>query len=207
VWANKALAISTRVFTQFSALSPPPGLAGPFRRFLAGLQIGLSQLRAMATAAEAGNFTLFIQLASQPTPAAETADDIVASRNGIGCVQATATAPASPGADAAAKELAQTAQVAIETFATDHNGSYANATAHTLNHYESLIQVGPGTDHAYIPANGVKVLDGGRGYVVTADATNGDTFSIERGSNGNTLRSCTAAGGHSASGCPASGTW
>jgi hypothetical protein len=207
VWANKALAISTRVFTQFSALSPPPGLASPLRRFLAGLQIGLSQLRAMAAAAEAGNFTLFVQLASQPTPAAETADETVASRDGIGCVQTSAAAPAQAGADAAAKELAQTAQVAIETFATDHNGSYATATADTLNRYESLIQVGPGKAHAYIPTNGVKVLDGGKGYVVTANATNGDTFSIERGSNGNIFRSCTAAAGHSASGCPAGETW
>jgi hypothetical protein len=206
-WATKALAISTQVFQRFSALSPPANLASPFRRYLAGLQIGLTQMRAMAAAAQAGNFTLFVQLVSEPTPAAESADEKIASHDGIGCVQPAATAPAQPSADAAAKELAHTAQVAIETYATDHNGSYANATADTLHRYESLIQVGPGKDNAYIPVDGVKVLDGGKGYVVTADATSGDTFSIERGAGGNIFRSCTAAGAHSSSGCPASETW
>ena len=44
--------------------------------------------------------------------------------------------------DAAAKELAHTAQVAAETCATDNNGSYNVATAQptALNAYESTIQ-------------------------------------------------------------------
>jgi hypothetical protein len=195
------------VFTQFSALTPPADLANPFHRFLAGLQIGLSQLRALAAAAAAGNFSLFVKLAGKPTPAAETADETVASRHGIGCVQPAAAAPAQPSADAAAQELAHTAQVAIETYATDNNGTYAKATAETLNAYEDTLQVGPGHGNAYIPANGVKILDGGKGYVLTANATNGDTFSIERAPGGIITRSCTTATGRASAACPASHTW
>jgi hypothetical protein len=206
-WANKALAVSTRVFTQFSALTPPADLANPFHRFLAGLQIGLSQLRALAAAATAGNSTLFLQLAGQPAPAAETADDAVASRAGIGCVQPATAAPAQPSADAAAEELAHTAETTIETYATDNNGSYAKATAKTLHEYEGTLQVGPGDGNAYIPTNGVEILDGGKGYVLTANATNGDTFSTERAPSGIVTRSCTTATGHASAACPASHTW
>jgi hypothetical protein len=206
-WANKALAVSTRVFTQFSALTPPADLANPFQRFLAGLQLGLTQLRALAAAATAGNSTLFVQLASQPAPAAETADATVASSHGIGCVQPAAAAPAQPSADAAAEELAHTAQTTIETYATDNSGSYAKATAKTLHQYEHTLQVGAGGGNAYIPTNGVEILDGGKGYVLTANATNGDTFSIERAPSGIVTRSCSTPTGHASAACPASHTW
>src|SRR5665213_4113820 len=42
--------------------------------------------------------------------------------------------------DAAAKELAHTAQVAIETLATDNNGSYSTASVAALVGYEATIQ-------------------------------------------------------------------
>jgi type IV pilus assembly protein PilA len=43
--------------------------------------------------------------------------------------------------DAKAKENAHSAQVAIETFATDHSGSYVNATAAELKKIEPTITV------------------------------------------------------------------
>jgi type IV pilus assembly protein PilA len=42
--------------------------------------------------------------------------------------------------DAKAKEAAHTAQVALETFATDHNGSYAEATVAELKKIEPTVE-------------------------------------------------------------------
>ncbi len=59
----------------------------------------------------------------------------------------------SKASDAAAKELAHTAQVAIETCATDNNGTYNVASCQTpaaLTVYESTIQTGVGNDNAYL---------------------------------------------------------
>jgi hypothetical protein len=85
-------------------------------------------------------------------------------------------------ADAAAKELAHSAQVAIETYATDNGGSYAAATAATLNTYESTIQVGAGNANAYIAANGVTAT--ASSYTLTATASNdADKFSFTRSTN------------------------
>ena len=48
----------------------------------------------------------------------------------------------SKASDAAAKELAHSAQVAAETIGTDHGGDYTLVTPSLLNTYESTIQVG-----------------------------------------------------------------
>src|SRR6202034_3984297 len=55
--------------------------------------------------------------------------------------------------DAAAKELAHTAQVAIETCGTDYNGIYNVAacdTASGLQAYEATIQITSGSGNAYL---------------------------------------------------------
>src|ERR1700723_3151064 len=85
--------------------------------------------------------------------------------------------------DAAAKELAHTAQVAAETYATDNSGSYVGLTPTQLNQYESTIQTSAGNGNAYIAATGVPVATTTT-YTITATSTNGDTFSILRGING-----------------------
>src|ERR1700723_2235412 len=62
--------------------------------------------------------------------------------------------------DAAAKELAHTAQVAEETCATDNDGAYAPncTTATKLQSYESTIQLGSAGSNAYLAtATGVSV--------------------------------------------------
>jgi hypothetical protein len=113
---------------------------------------------------------------------------------------------AATSSDAAAKELAHTAQVAIETYATDENGSYAGATSATLHEYEGTIQVGPGGGNAYLPAsNGVQIASDGSAYTVTTISVTGDRFAITRGENGAITRSCISAMGVHG-GC-ASGTW
>ena len=92
--------------------------------------------------------------------------------------------------DAAAKELAHTAQVAAETIATDNAGSYAAVTQAVLNQNESTIQTSSGGGNAYISAaNG-----SAGGYTVTATAPSGDTFSITRNA-GVITRMCTPSPG------------
>src|ERR1700728_1530183 len=88
----------------------------------------------------------------------------------------------SKATDAAAKELAHTAQVTAETYGTDHSGGYAGLTLTVMNQYEATIQTGSGGGNAYLSA---VTPDGtGQGYVVTTTSTSGDTFSITRGDTG-----------------------
>jgi type IV pilus assembly protein PilA len=107
----------------------------------------------------------------------------------------------SKASDAAAKELAHTAQVAIETCATDNNGSYASATTPaSLAAYEATIQTTAGNGNAYLSA----VAGTATGYTVTTTSTTNDTYSITRAANGALTRTCTNAAGQTA--C-VNGTW
>jgi len=106
----------------------------------------------------------------------------------------------SKASDAAAKELAHSAQVAAETIATDNGGSYASVTPTALNSYESTIQVGSGGNNAYIQNvnTALGALGTATGYTVTATSTTGDTYSIIRAANGTVARSCHNATGETA---------
>jgi type IV pilus assembly protein PilA len=95
--------------------------------------------------------------------------------------------------DAAAKELAHTAQVAIETLATDNNGSYvsANGLPSALQNYEATIQITSGNGNAFLSG----VVSTANTYTVTTTAaTSGDQFAINRLANGALIRSCYAPG-------------
>jgi type IV pilus assembly protein PilA len=106
--------------------------------------------------------------------------------------------------DASAKELAHTAQVAAETYATDHNGSYAGLSATAMNGIEATIQVGAGNGNAYLVTGTGNAADtSGNGYTVTATSANGDTFSISRSDAGAVTRACTTATGNTPTGCSA----
>jgi hypothetical protein len=111
----------------------------------------------------------------------------------------TSTPPKSE--DAAAKELAHTAQVAIETLATDNNGSYASANGNTsaLAAYEATIQTTAGSGNAYLSG----VVSTANSYTVTTTAISGDRFSINRLANGSLTRTCTPS---STGGCT-DGSW
>lgn len=123
----------------------------------------------------------------------------------------------SKASDAAAKELAHTAQVAIETLATDQNGSYLNANGNpaALQSYEATIQITSGNGNAYLSS----VASTANTYTVTTTAaTSGDKFSINRLANGALVRSCqtptgvsetagTAVGGCVWSATGTSGSW
>ena len=117
--------------------------------------------------------------------------------------------------DAAAKELAHTARVAIETLATDNNGSYATATQTTLVTYEATIQTTSGNGNAFLSA----VSATANTYTVTTTAAASlDKFSITRTATGTLVRSCqdptgaSHAAGSAVGGCVwnatgTSGSW
>jgi len=105
--------------------------------------------------------------------------------------------------DAAAKEMAHTAQVAAETWGTDNNGAYTGMSPAQLAGYESTIQTSAGSGNAWLSA----ATGTATGYTVTATSTNGDTFSIIRNSNGSITRSCATVGTNTVTGCPVANTW
>jgi type IV pilus assembly protein PilA len=108
--------------------------------------------------------------------------------------------------DSSAKELARTAETTAETYATDHGGNYEGMSSAELKKYEPTIQTEAGSGNAYLST--VSVETGNQGYVVTATATDGHTFSIEKKATGEVLRTCTPLGktGSEGGGCQNS-TW
>lgn len=205
-WTEQLVATTTQALARFRALTPPLSVAPGYQAYLAGLGIALGTTQRMEAAAKANNLAAFDRVvASLAHPsAAELADARSAARYDLNC-QASSSSTSAP--DAAAKELAHSAQVAIETYATDKNGSYAGATPKLLRQYESTIQIVPGGGNAFLSA--VRVLAGGRGYVVTTTSVGGDTFSITREPSGAIARSCTTTAGNQpgAAGCSSSHTW
>ena len=109
-------------------------------------------------------------------------------------------------ADAGAEQLARVVKTTAETYVVDHEGTYEGMTAAELKRYEPGIQIVPGNGNAYLST--VTVEPGELGYVVTATATDGHTFSIEKKSSGQVLHGCTPAGKTgSAGGACQKGTW
>jgi type IV pilus assembly protein PilA len=108
------------------------------------------------------------------------------------------------GTDAAAKELAHSAQIAAESYATDNSGSYAGLTSAILTAYEATIQIGSGKGNAFIATLGGVSNIAANTYTVTATSTLNHAFNINRAANGTITRTCTPL---STGGCPASGSW
>jgi type IV pilus assembly protein PilA len=103
--------------------------------------------------------------------------------------------------DSAAKESVRTAQTSMETYSTDHDGTYVGATVALLQAIEPTVPAAP-------PAVPGLTITGTAGagnptasaYRVTVSSESGGTFSIDR--NGGTLTyPCTGGGGCSG------GTW
>jgi type IV pilus assembly protein PilA len=104
--------------------------------------------------------------------------------------------------DASAKELARTAQTAMETAATDNNGSYALMTEpKVLQEVEKTIPIAEVNGAAYLSAAVGKEKE----YTVTAKAgaSSGNTFTIEN-KEGVVTRTCETGG---KGGCPANKKW
>jgi type IV pilus assembly protein PilA len=116
----------------------------------------------------------------------------------------------SKATDAAAKELAHTAQVAIETLATDNSGSFlsANGSTSALVKYEATIQTSNSGGNAFLNS----VVSTATSYTVETQSVSGDQYDISRNSSGGLSRVCWGPGhvavavGTVVGGC-AGGTW
>ncbi len=108
----------------------------------------------------------------------------------VGVNTAAATLRTVSQQDMAAEEVAQVAQVAIETVATDHGGSYAaaNGKPSVLHAYVSSLAIRP-------PGKGLPYLSAVRAtsqtYTLTITSASGHTFSVARTVSGNFARTCT----------------
>jgi type IV pilus assembly protein PilA len=112
--------------------------------------------------------------------------------------------------DAQAKEMARTAQTAMETYSTDHNGSYTGVTVAALKGIEPTLSDTSGATFtvAATPSTGAGAggSTAGSSYTVTSHSTDGNTFSVNRYDNGSTDRSCTASASPNSGGC-VGGSW
>jgi type IV pilus assembly protein PilA len=96
--------------------------------------------------------------------------------------------------DADAKSAARTAQTALETYATENNGSYVGATTGRLTQIESTLT------GQIITLSGLAP----KAYAVTVDSDTGNTFTISRVDTGETSLTCTTPGN---GGCGSGGNW
>ena len=106
--------------------------------------------------------------------------------------------------DSGAKEMAHTAQVAMETYATDTNGTYTGVNAAALNAIDNSLALSAGTPaKPYLSA--AAATSSGNGWTLTVTSPTGNTFTIARSDAGALSFTCTVASANRA-GCPGSGT-
>src|SRR5436305_4958249 len=105
--------------------------------------------------------------------------------------------------DAKAKEYVHSAQVAMETYGTEHGGKYPAPGTGTLK--GELERIEPTLTNAHITAAEPKGT-GGEGYKVTVEGAKAtQTFSVERAPATGVLSfTCTVGG---TGGCPTGGNW
>jgi type IV pilus assembly protein PilA len=103
--------------------------------------------------------------------------------------------------DSGAKAIARTAETAMESYATNNDGSYSGANISVLNSIEPSL-ITSAASPAYLVS--VIVPSTPDNYTVVASTpTSGDSYSIAKNASVIT-RSCTPAG---AGGCPTGGSW
>ncbi len=102
--------------------------------------------------------------------------------------------------DAQAKSAARTAETAMETYATENSGSYANASPSILHNIEPTLQES-GPNAITIPIKEAKKFE------VTSTSGTENTFSITREEDGTVKFSCTVKTASSRGGCPSNGDW
>lgn len=103
------------------------------------------------------------------------------------------------GVDARSKDVARKAQTAIETWATDREGSYVAATPALLRAIEPTL-----------PTSGVALSTlSPRGYVIvhTTVDTPARTFTVTRATTGRVSRTCGPVARRGKGGCSSLGTW
>ncbi len=104
--------------------------------------------------------------------------------------------------DAKSKEYAHTAQVAMETYATEHGGSYVGATNTALHAIEPTISATAG--NAATKTEGIIITNPlEKSYTIESVSSTGNVFSITNNAGAVTFTCTTAEHG----GCPAGGNW
>jgi type IV pilus assembly protein PilA len=103
--------------------------------------------------------------------------------------------------DASAKTYARTAETAMETYATDHNGVYTGANRAALVSEESTLNGATMADADIVAPAGAPDTSN-KSYKVTVHSSTGNTFTVTRHDDGTTSLSCTAGG---TAGCPSGG--
>jgi type IV pilus assembly protein PilA len=99
--------------------------------------------------------------------------------------------------DAQAKSAARTAETAVETWATEHGGTYnegGGPTAAELNKIEPTL-VAAGEKNNVITVSNV----GTKKFTVSSESANGIKFNITRNENGTVTFTCSSPG---TGGCP-----
>src|ERR1700723_2137367 len=92
--------------------------------------------------------------------------------------------------DSSAKTLAQTAQTAAETYATEHEGKYSFTTAAELKTIEPSINTSNENEAELVVAKGTTSAEG-EGYEVTAKAQNTkDEYTVKRLASGAIEHTC-----------------
>ena len=100
--------------------------------------------------------------------------------------------------DASAKTQARTLQTAMETAATDANGSYAGGTIARLEEIEPTLK-----DHA-INEPKVEKHEVGEWEVASENVATKNVYKIKRDAEGKVTRTCTT---EKVGGCPPGGNW
>ena len=102
--------------------------------------------------------------------------------------------------DASAESLARNAATAMETYATNNNGSYSNASVAALNSITPALNTSTTNGQAYLSAAGGT----GTAYSVSAiSPSDTETFTLSN-VNGTESFACTPVG---AGACNAGGSW
>ncbi len=104
--------------------------------------------------------------------------------------------------DSGGKEMAHTAQVAMEVLGTDNGGSYSTASRARLRAVDRTILTAAGTP----PRPYVSAARGtANSWNLTVTAPTGNRFRIARSSTGILTFACTVPAGQDRGGCPSSG--
>jgi type IV pilus assembly protein PilA len=104
----------------------------------------------------------------------------------------------SKASDANAKENLHSAQVTMETCATEHKGEYTECEQESLHEIEEVIPAESATSPLTVSELGAKT------YKLTWTGSNENEFWIEREEGGTLLFECEVKG---EGGCPSSGEW
>jgi type IV pilus assembly protein PilA len=103
--------------------------------------------------------------------------------------------------DAAAKSQARNAQTAAEAVGTESDGDFSGVSVSSLETVEPTLK---GTGALLISA---APSASNKGFTVTSQATDGNTFTITRADNGTVTRTCSVASGSGNPGGCVGGRW